>query len=176
MGCCTPLHISTRSRRMSLACASFARMEHEPTVHSRYLREAARPLRLMRPEHMVCQAHIRYPKQALSLHCLYSSSMHMLSRPGVPYNLHALSQVAEVNEHVLHPPSSTAAYEAGRRTGVAGRCRRAAPARRGLHKSAPCCAPLQSMPAQYKAHMTLPCPFCRQSEALDVHKPLGEAA
>ena len=37
VGCCTPLHISTRSFRMSLACASLERMKQEPTVHSRYL-------------------------------------------------------------------------------------------------------------------------------------------
>ena len=41
---------------------------------------------------------------------------------------------------------------------MAGHCRRAAPAHIGLHKSAPCCAPLQSTPAQCKGTYDL-CPF-----------------
>ncbi len=35
--CLTPLHISTRSRRMSRAGASLLRMYTAPTAHSRYL-------------------------------------------------------------------------------------------------------------------------------------------
>src|SRR4051794_28605203 len=48
-GCCTPRHISTRSRRMSLRLHSPDRMYTMPTVTSKYLCEEGKQARVVGP-------------------------------------------------------------------------------------------------------------------------------